>query len=232
MKRGRKRLLAGLLAFTAVCALGEFLSRSPTLPTPRHDGQGAVALVSAPIQKIGLFGRHTWLLLRASTELSFERWDLWQDASVRKNSWGHVHRNLMAPLAHVGAGGTRIEWVTEGAHLDAVIDCIRREAARYPSRDRYRAWPGPNSNTFVDAMLRGCGLPMPMSGTAVGKDWRGWIGASTTREQTGVQFESPLIGVSVGAREGIELRVFGLTIGVDVWPPAWIVPFGDGRFGF
>ena len=37
---------------------------------------------------------------------------------------------------------------------------------------RYLMWPGPNSNTYVDAMLRSCHLHVDLPATAVGKDHR------------------------------------------------------------
>ena len=38
--------------------------------------------------------------------------------------------------------------------------------------------------------------------------------------------------VYLGLKEGIELHVIGLSIGIDFWPPAIIVPLGPGRIGF
>ena len=93
-------------------------------------------------------------------------------------------------------------------------------------------YPGPNSNTFGDRILRKCNLHASLPATSIGKDWRGWIGAGVTSEGTGVQLETPLLGVKIGLKEGIEIHVIGLSIGVDLWPPAIILPLGPGRLGF
>ena len=67
----------------------------------------------------------------------------------------------------------------------------------------------------------------------VGKDFRGLVlGFSTTAGGTGVQLETPLVGAKLGVTEGVELHILGMSWGVDVWPPALIVPVGSGRLGF
>jgi hypothetical protein len=81
-------------------------------------------------------------------------------------------------------------------------------------------------------MLRACHLHASLPATSVGKDWRGAFGATVTTEGTGVQVETPLLGVRIGFFEGVEVHVLGLAIGVDLWPPAIIVPLGPGRIGF
>jgi hypothetical protein len=68
--------------------------------------------------------------------------------------------------------------------------------------------------------------------TCVGKDHRSLLGMSFTSGGTGIQLESPVLGVRLGLTEGIELHVLALTLGVDFWPPALLVPFGEGRLGF
>jgi hypothetical protein len=93
-------------------------------------------------------------------------------------------------------------------------------------------WPGPNSNTYVDVMMRRCKLRADLPATAIGKDFRGWIGASWTSGGTGFQIETPLVGVKLGLTEGVEVHILALTIGVDWWPPALILPLGGGRIGF
>ena len=83
--------------------------------------------------------------------------------------------------------------------------------------------------TFGDVVLRKCKLAASLPSTSVGKEWRGLIGAGITTERTGVQIETPVLGFKIGLKEGIEVHVIGLSIGVDFWPPAIIVPVGPGR---
>ena len=81
-------------------------------------------------------------------------------------------------------------------------------------------------------LLRECDIPASLSSTAIGKDYRGLIGAGVTSEGTGVQLETPIIGLKLGLKEGVEVHILGLSLGIDLWPPAIIVPIGEGRIGF
>ena len=122
--------------------------------------------------------------------------------------------------------------VWRGAAAERAIACLAREAPPWLAALDYRGWPGPNSNTFGDVMLRRCDLHASLPATAIGKDWRGWVGASWTSEGTGVQVEAAGFGLRVGLFEGVEVHALGLAFGVDLWPPALIVPLGGGRLGF
>ena len=124
--------------------------------------------------------------------------------------------------------------VWRGEDADRAADCIEHEAEAIIEQidHSYVFYPGPNSNTFGDRILRKCHLHASLPSTSVGKDWRGWIGAGVTSEGTGVQLETPVLGLKVGLKEGIELHVIGLSIGIDFWPPAIILPLGPGRLGF
>lgn len=141
----------------------------------------------------------------------------------------------MDPLEDFAAGGgdVRLHGSWHGNEAAEAIVCLKREVPRYPHKNVYRAWPGPNSNTFVDYMLRECGLHADLPATAIGKDYRGLVfGASLTAGGTGVQVETAILGAKLGLTEGIEVHLFQMAWGIDVWPPALIVPIGPGRFGF
>lgn len=219
-RRWRRRLGGAALAWLAVCAVGEWTTSHQPAP-----GAAARVLCAPLLQPLGLLARHCWFVLEGT-----ERWDVWQDADAGGTSWGHVHRNLLPPEAEVGGGPAVEVGALDGVAGAAFVQCVRAAAPVYADRATYRAWPGPNSNTFVDAMLRRCGWPLRLPATAIGKDWRGWIGASAWGP--GVQVESPLVGLAVGLDLRAELHVLALTFGIDFWPPAVLVPFGGGRFGF
>jgi hypothetical protein len=150
-------------------------------------------------------------------------------------------------LYEVGGGGTTNEPSDNSPYLDPVLhgmwrgeagdraaSCIERVGPEVKSwiERSYVFYPGPNSNTFGDVVLRRCKLAASLPSTSVGKDWRGVIGAGITSERTGVQIETPIVGLKVGLKEGVEVHVLGLSIGVDLWPPAIILPLGAGRLGF
>ncbi len=129
-------------------------------------------------------------------------------------------------------GTVRVHAILHGPAARRLIECLRAEAPQYPNRNFYVPWPGPNSNTFVDVMLRKCDWEVDLPATAVGKDYRGFFGASLTSGGTGVQLESPLVGIKIGAKEGLEIHILALTFGFDFWPLAIKVPGGVGRIGW
>ena len=117
----------------------------------------------------------------------------------------------------------RVRAIEHGAGVDQLVDELVA-AARSWDGGGYRAWPGPNSNTFVDAMLREVdGLSGQLHHNAVGKD-HGWrVGKSATG--VGVELETPLAGLQVGLLEGLEVHLLGLTLGVGLQPLALRLPF-------
>jgi hypothetical protein len=106
-----------------------------------------------------------------------------------------------------------------GPQAQALIDRIEAAVQRYPWPRTYRAWPGPNSNTFVAWVAREVpelGLDLPAH--AIGKDW---LGPSTfvapAPSGTGWQLSAwGLAGVTLARDEGLELQLLGLGFGVDV----------------
>ncbi len=121
-----------------------------------------------------------------------------------------------------------------GAAAERAIPRIRELVAGYAYPETYRAWPGPNSNTFVAHIIRHVpelGVELPPH--AVGKDWIGrgdFFGRSESG--TGVQFSVyGVLGATLGLAEGVEVNLLGLSFGVDLWRPALKLPM-IGRLGF
>lgn len=131
-------------------------------------------------------------------------------------------------------------WLTADERWErsvAVYAVWRGEAARvlgericaiadtYPDAQGYRAWPGPNSNTFIAWLAHETGMGVDLPPNAVGRDYTEWlaVGASTTG--LGVRVDTPVLGASVGLVEGVELHVIGLIAGVGLWPPSLKLPF-------
>ena len=114
-----------------------------------------------------------------------------------------------------------------------MIDDIRAAIARYPYPHEYRAWPGPNSNTFTAFIAREVpelGLSLPAN--AVGKDFLP-RGAFFATAPSGSGFQVSFYGVAgllLAVDEGFELNVLGLNIGIDAAMPALKLP-GIGRLG-
>ncbi len=141
--------------------------------------------------------------------------------------WGTIDKieNLMFIFKEGVVTG---EWYGEDAR--AILRVLSRPED-YPHIETYHYWPGPNSNTYVAWVLGQSGLRVDHHPLAIGKDYIGlWgFGARATTTRTGVQIESPIIGLKLGLMDGVEVHVLGMTLGVDLWPPALKTPLG--RFG-
>ncbi len=203
-------------AAVLVLLLGGCVILKRELEVPGGDQPTVMLLSTSMPEPIADIARHSWLSVRAEGEQRWERIEV-----------GHFGSG---PLD--GEGDVRLHKVWRGARAQKAIACLREHAAGYHPQGKYLPWPGPNSNTFVDRLLRRCRLDADLPVTAIGKDYRGWIGAGVTSGRTGVQLETPVAGLKLGLTEGVELHLLGLGLGIDLWPPALIVPFAGGRWGF
>ena len=116
-----------------------------------------VSLWTTPIPHLGIIAEHHWFVIDDNDHQS--RWEVWQFPNVITNdigeSWDHLHRDLMPPEQGVRNGPTlKLQtWSDETA--DYLIDRISSSPETYPWCSKYRYWPGPNSNTYVQWVLLG-----------------------------------------------------------------------------
>jgi hypothetical protein len=205
-----------LLSLATGCVIG-----ARDVEVPGGDDAVVMMLTCAMPEPITHIARHGWLATRKAGDTDWRRFEVGGGGGD--------------PLADHGCGGggdVRLHAVWRGKRAATAIDCLERASDPYKQSVKYMGWPGPNSNTYVDVMMRRCKLRADLPATAIGKDFRGWIGASWTSGGTGFQIETPLVGVKLGLTEGVEVHILALTIGVDWWPPALILPLGGGRIGF
>jgi len=222
------RLVIFLVAASgAACVIG-----ARDVHVPKNDAKSYVIVGSGALpDAMNKIARHPWISLKRPGE-SWERWEVM--CCSKSPPLGTVRRHGVLPDSDHGAGGGDVRYhaFVEGVEAEEIIECVRREGPKYPHRFSYRVWPGPNSNTFVDYLIRECDIGSDLPASSVGKDYRGVLGVSGTAGGTGVQVETPVVGLKLGLKEGVEVHLFGLAIGIDLWPPAIIVPFGPGRIGF
>ena len=106
----------------------------------------------------GIIADHYWLLVFRTNEGSqlqkCDRWEVWQQANQNESCWGHLHKNLLAPYQGVGSGSSKLiqKWTEEEAM--PIIGKIESSPETYPFLNEYRYWPGPNSNTFAQWIVR------------------------------------------------------------------------------
>ncbi|WP_406856811.1 DUF3750 domain-containing protein [Alsobacter sp. KACC 23698] len=177
----------------------------------------------------GIFAHHTWVVIKDRGGARYTRFDVvgW-GSPVRTDNWAPDGRWF-------GQDPERIAAI-EGAEAEALIPKVRDAVRRYPFSQAggYRAWPGPNSNTFVTFVLSAipeAGIALPP--TALGKDYRADGSVfGLTPSRTGVQVGlGGLLGASVGWIEGVEVNILGLVAGFDLRRPAIKLP-GFGRIGW
>ena len=195
------------------------------LDPPPNDETTVVLLTGGLGHPMNDIARHPWFAVRTKGEA--EWWVYEVGAGIRQEADPfREHRGIYnTPMVHK---------VWRGDEAKQGAACIARVAPEVKREidTNYRLYPGPNSNTFGDVVLRRCKLSAGLPATSIGKDWRGLFGITLTTERTGVQVETPLLGFKIGLKEGVELHVFGLSLGIDLWPPAIILPLGPGRLGF
>ncbi|MDI1446400.1 DUF3750 domain-containing protein [Polyangium sp. 6x1] len=217
----RLALAAAALTSSAGCVV---LRRPTTLPAA---DKPYVAVLSGEMpEPITMVARHAWIVANVADQGPLLRYELLSRAFKETTS---------QPLQYFGEGDVALHGVVERDRdaIRQIVKCLDEQTPRYnEEHPDYFPIPGPNSNTYVDQMLRRCRIPVDLPSTAIGKDYRGPIGISQTSGGTGLQVETWIAGVKLGLTEGVELHILGLTIGVDWWPPAIILPVNPGRLGF
>ena len=116
------------------------------------DTQITVTLWAARIPVIGFFADHHWFVIDCDGVEN--RWEVWQKRNACSSSWGHLNLNLLPPGSGVGNGDALLleRWSGEGAAI--LANRIEQSPQQYPWCHKYRYWPGPNSNTYVQWILK------------------------------------------------------------------------------
>jgi Protein of unknown function (DUF3750) len=228
-----------LLPIAARAALIAFEDRAPNWqaadwssigslpPATSHPAARILVLSARTGRWKGIFATHSWVVLKRENARSWSRYDVvgWGNP-VRINGW--------APDGRWFGDNPVVVADVSGAEAAALIPKIEAAIKGYAfarSGD-YRVWPGPNSNTFVAAILRAVpelGATLPP--TAIGKDFRPGPFVGLTDSRTGIEASLwGLLGVKLGWVEGVEVNVLSLVAGLDVRQPAVKIP-GFGRIG-
>ena len=197
-------------------------------PAAAHPAAAVRVFAARTVRWRGIVAVHCWIVLKDRGAARYQRYDL--------TAWGDPIRldGFDADGRWFGVAPETV-FAADGASAEALIPRMRDAIRDYRWRNRgdYRAWPGPNSNTFVQAVL----AAVPESGavlppTAIGKDFPadGRI-VKPTPSLTGLRVSfGGYFGVTVGWNEGVELNILGGVIGFDVRRPALKLP-AAGRIG-
>jgi uncharacterized protein DUF3750 len=204
-------------------------SSTGLLPSAGQSPEASIRIFSArTVRWRSIFATHSWIVIKDAGARSYERFDY--------TAWGDPIR-LNGFVADGRWFGRPPDLVAElkGQEAERAIPKIRAAIASYKYRHRgdYRAWPGPNSNTFVASIMRVAPeLRAKLPNTAIGKDFLDdGRYLSLTPSKTGVQLSiGGYGGLMVGWVEGIEINLLGAVLGIEVRRPAISLP-GLGRFG-
>ncbi len=178
----------------------------------------------------GYFAVHSWIAFKKENESSF---------SVAQIVGWRLKRGLSALSLEkdlpdrkwFGAPAELLEEI-RGEKANSAIRKIEAIAKAYPYAKSYRAWPGPNSNTFISYLIRELDeLTVELPPNAIGKDWL--ISGLFAKSESGTGLQLSLggaLGLTLGWAEGFELNLLGLCFGIDLRRPALKLPF-IGRIG-
>jgi hypothetical protein len=204
-------------------------SSAGLLPPPAQN-PGAVVRVFAArtVRWRGIFAVHCWIVVKPEGAANYTRYDY--------TAWGEPIRvNGFEPDGRWFGRAPEVVFAADGAPAAAIIPKIEAAISGYALRNLgdYRVWPGPNSNTFVAAILDAvpeAAIALPP--TAIGKDFPydgRWLRLTPSR--TGMRLTlDGYFGLTIGWVEGVEINILGAVAGLDIRRPALKLP-GLGRIG-
>ena len=197
-------------------------------PSAAHTDAVVRIFAARTVSWRGIFAVHSWIVLKEPHAEAYQRWDL--------TAWGDPIRvdGFLADGRWFGQVPSLV-YAADGPVAEALIPRMRDaiKAYRFGKRGDYRAWPGPNSNTFVATVMAAVPeIRATLPPTAIGKDYPvdGRL-IGPTPSCTGVRAGlGGYLGLTVGWIEGIEFNIFGGVIGFDLRRPAIKLP-AIGRIG-
>ncbi len=199
------------------------------LPPAEAHAPAVVRVFAAPtVRWRGIFAVHCWIVVKPEGAGAYTRYDY--------TAWGEPIRvNGFEPDGRWFGRRPEVILAADGDVASALIPRMQAAIEGYAWRSRgdYRVWPGPNSNTFVAAVLDAVPEAQAvLPPTAIGKDYPHdgrWL--RRTGSGTGLRLSlGGYAGVTVGWVEGIEVNILGGVAGIDIRRPALKLP-GLGRIG-
>jgi hypothetical protein len=208
--------------------------RDPTglAPDPAKTREAVIQVFAAPaVSWRGVLALHTWIAVKPTEAPRYTRYEVVGFGVA--NGAPSVRIDRMGPDNYWFGARPRIALDRRGTGVDEMIEGVRAAVASYPYPHAYRAWPGPNSNTFMAYIARqvpALGLHLPSN--AVGKDFLpdgGLFAAAPSGSGYQISLYG-LAGILIAGKEGVEVNLLGLCLGLDAVRPALKLP-GLGRVG-
>lgn len=202
-------------------------------PLPSAEPRAVVQVFAARAARWrGYFSVHCWIAVKEKDADSYVVYDVNGWRQYRGRSVVAIEKDL--PDRKWYGSQPELLYDIRGVHAQKLIPQIHAAALSYPYQNEYRAFPGPNSNTFISYIIRKTPeFYTELPPNAIGKDWieKGSL-FGVSESGTGVQLSLfGLLGMTLGLGEGIELNLLGMSFGIDFLRPALKFPF-IGRLGF
>lgn len=204
------------------------------VPLAKNDREARVQIYSAKaFAWRGKYSVHTWIATKEKNAESYVVYHvlMWGDGSASDRV---VVVNNDLPDRYWYGAKPEIVCAINGKRAEKIIPKIYNAVDTYPYWQFYKAYPGPNSNTFVShVMRRAGGFFATLPSNAIGKDWLSNGNCfDITESRTGIQFSIyGIFGIIIGLLDGIEINLLGLSLGIDFLYPALKLPI-VGRIGF
>lgn len=197
-------------------------------PAATHRPAVVRVLAARTVRWRGIFAVHCWIVLKPEGATRYTRYDY--------TAWGApIRMNGFEPDGRWFGAVPEVVFAADGEDAAALIPRMLAAIEGYAWRNHgdYRAWPGPNSNTFVAAVLEASpGIRAALPPTAIGKDYPHdgrWL--RPTASGTGLRATlGGYAGITLAWVEGIEVNLLGAVAGLDLRRPAVKLP-GLGRIG-
>ena len=204
-------------------------SSAGLLPDPvRHRGALVRVFAARTVSWRGIVASHAWIVVKAEGDRRYQRFDY--------TAWGEpIWVDRFAPDGRWFGSVPDVVFAADGAEAEAMVPLILAAVRdyRFSRPGDYHAWPGPNSNTFVAAVMSAVpGITASLPPTAIGKDFP-YDGrrVGITPSGTGLRLNlGGYLGLTIGWVEGVEVNVLGAVWGIDVRRPAIKLP-ALGRIG-
>ena len=139
-------------------------------PDPGHTREAVVQVYGADTWGWrGWFAIHTWIAVKRENEDAYTVYDVvgWRGY----HGTGVLSIREDVPDRHWYGARPRLLQTRQGEGVEALIDAIDAAAKAYPWKHEYKAFPGPNSNTFtawVGRQVPALELNLPMSAIGSG----------------------------------------------------------------
>lgn len=210
-------------------------SRAPAgwAPAPEDFAPAIVqAYCAQAVRWRGSFGDHCWIAAKPAGAIQYRRYEV-IGFRLRRLGTSVIISDTTTPDRRWYGAFPKLVQDLRGAQAETVIAALPDAVAAYPNAQTYRVWPGPNSNTFIAFVARKIPeFELALPGKALGKDYLGWNVLASAPSGTGFQFSlGGLFGVLLAQKEGLEISILGLVVGINPFSPSVTIP-GAGRIPF